>query len=277
MALREPNSSSSSDRMGSLSMQVLTPARVLPTAQAKIHLPIEILEQIVNYMPVQTQLRFARTSRAMRDMVYDDSRWVAKLKAMGAWNEEDAKRALEEEITRRKKAIQRANEEAALGRAVTNGSTTTTLFDVNIERKKLEGFPVASMKQTNDLLDFRFEGPEAFGEFQSVSGRKDEKMDIFAPLNILSSVVSRRGQARSEFGKVYAVLAPLYIDLANSSDPDRSMAFQHRERPEERAKLLNVLELFGRAKAVDNWTTFQRQITWITETFERQMLDEFEE
>jgi recyclin-1 len=259
-------------------MQVLTPARVLPTLPPKMRLPIEILEQIMNYMPVQTQLRFARTNRAMRDMVYDDSRWIAKLKAMDIWNEEDAKRALEEEITLRKSALQKAQVEAVLGRAVTNSSATTTLFDVSIERKKLQGFPVSSMKETDDLLDFQFEGPEAFGEFQSVSGVEDQKMvDYSAPLNILSSVVSRRGQARSEFGRVYKVLAPLYIDLANSSSPDRSMAFRHRERPEERAKLLKVLELFGRARAVDNWTKCQREITRIIEAFERQMLNEFEE
>ena len=93
----------------------------------------------------------------------------------------------------------------------------------------------------------------------------------------LSSVVSRRGQARLEFGKVYATLAALYIDLANSNSLDEAAIFRHRRQPEEQAKLLKVLELFGRARAVQDWTKCQKRIAWITETFERQMLTEFEE
>src|ERR1700736_633238 len=133
-APREP-ASSSRGRIG-LSMEVLTPTRILPKAPAKMSLPVELLQEIVDFMPVQTQLTFARTSHAMRDMIYDDSRWVAKLKAMGAWNEEDARRHAEEEITRRREQKQRAQAEAILGRALTNGVTTTTLFDATLEAKK---------------------------------------------------------------------------------------------------------------------------------------------
>src|SRR5271169_5458793 len=119
MAPRESNSSFSRGRIPPVSMAVLTPTRFLPTPTPKMSLPIELLEQIVDYMPVQTQLRFARTSHAMRDMVYDDTRWVTKLKDMGVWNEEDARRAVEEEIALQREAVQRAKEEAVLGRTVT--------------------------------------------------------------------------------------------------------------------------------------------------------------
>lgn len=251
-------------------MQVLTPTRLLPTPAPKMFLPIELLEQIVDYMSVQTQLRFARTSHAMRDMIYDDTRWVTKLKVMGSWNEEEARRAVEEEITLRREAIQRAKEEAILGRTVSNSSTT--LFDANIERKRIE------VNATGDLLDFQTDNSESFGEFQSVTAGPGERaVDTVSPLNVLNSVISRRGQARSEFGRIYATLAPLYIDLANSNSLDEATAFRHRRQPEEQAKLLKVLELFGRARAVDNWTRCQKRIAWITETFERQMLTEFEE
>ena len=83
MAPREPNLSTSRGRTVPVSMQILTPTRPFPPQAAKMSLPMGLIEQIVDYMPVQTQLRFARTSHAMRDMIYDDTRWVSKLKIMG--------------------------------------------------------------------------------------------------------------------------------------------------------------------------------------------------
>jgi len=267
----------------SLSMAILTPLKASRATPAKMFLPVEVLEQIVDYMPAQTQLRFARTNRTMRDMVYDDSRWVAKLKAMGAWNEEDARRAAEEELERQREAYQRARQESVLGRTVSNGTGSTTIFDVNIERKKVDlamPAPPVTQIQTGDLLDFtQFDSPaEAFGDFQSVSaGQEDQPSQSMPdPLRVLSLVVSRRGEARSEFGIVYAALAPLYIDLVNSNSMDESKAFRYRKEPEEQAKLLKILELFGRSRSVPDWTRCQKRMTWFTETFERQMITEFE-
>jgi recyclin-1 len=279
-------------------MAVLTPTRLFTSSTpAKMTLPVELLEQIVDYMSVSTQLVFARTNHAMRDMVYDDTRWVAKLKAMGAWNEDEARRAAEEEVRSRQEAMQRAKQEAVLGRQVVNGSagvgigtSSTTLFDVNVEKRKYENrsslpppmmMPVTPLKNgMGDLLEFGLDSPEAFGDFQSVSPAESpvlKPVDALAPLTILDSVLSRRGQARDEFGKVYETLAPLYIDLANANSLDDAAVFQHNRQPEEQAKFLKVLELFGRSRAVDNWTRCQKRIAWITETFERGALTEFEE
>jgi recyclin-1 len=277
MAPRESGSSSSRGHTRPLSMQVLTPQRIHPPSPQKMSLPVELLEQIVDYMPVPTQLRFAQTNHAMRDMVYDDTRWVVKLKAMGTWNDEEARRAAEEELILQRQALYRATEEAVLGRPVTNGTSTTTIFDAS-EIQKLEIFPVPPVKDNDDLLDLQSDSLEAFGEFQSVSAFPEEKaVDSVGALNILSSVVSRRGQARSEFGRVYAVLAPIYVNLSNSSSLEDSTVFRQLQQKEEQAKLLKILELFGRSRAVDDWTRCQKRIAWITETFERQMLTEFEE
>ena len=271
MAPREPNPSTSRGRIGPVSMQVLRPTRPPSRPPSKMSLPIGLLEQIVDYLPVQTQLRFARTNHTMRDLIYDDTRWVSKLKAMGVWNEEEARRAAEEEINQRREAIQRAKQEAVLGRSITNGATT--LFDADVEGRIIGALAVTPFKTGVGLLD---DTPEAFGEFQSVSSAAEKPVDTFSPLRVLSSVLSRRGQARSEFGKVYATLAPLYIDLANSNSIDDAAIFRHRRQPEEQAKLLKVLERFGRAKAVDEWTRCQKRIRWITEAFERQILTDFE-
>lgn len=277
MAPRESTPSTSRGYILPTSMQVLTPVRAAPKPLPKMSLPIELLEQVVEYMPVQTQLRFAQTSRAMRDMIYEDTRWVVKLKAMGVWDEEEARRAAEEELEVRRETARRAKEEAVLGRTVTSDTRTTTLFDATVEKKKIAAALVTPIKTTEDLLDFQFDNSEAFGEFQGVSPISSGKeIDGTYLSNVLSSVVSRRGQARSEFGKVYAKLAHLYIDLANSTSPEDAAIFRHRQQPEEQAQLLRVMELFGRARAVDDWRRRQKRITWITKTFERQMLTNFE-
>ena len=40
---------------------------------------------ILDYLPVADQIRMARTSRRLQEMVYDDTRWVSRLKSMGCW------------------------------------------------------------------------------------------------------------------------------------------------------------------------------------------------
>lgn len=213
----------------------------------------------------------------MRDMVYDDARWTVRLKDMGVWNEEEARRAADEEGFLQREAALRAKQESILGRTLTNGGVgSTTLFDANAEQRKGS---VNVGKGTDDLLDFQGDKTDDFGEFQSVDTPTVVKKPVEAvsPLNVLSSVVSRRGKARAEFGKVYATLAPMYISLANSNSLEEAAIFRHRRQPEEQAKLLKVLELFGRSRSVDDWTRCQKRIAWITETFERHMLTEFEE
>jgi recyclin-1 len=272
MAPRESSSTFSRGSIPPVTMQVLTPTKFVPAPPPKMTLPIAIVEQIVDHMSVPSQLTFARTSRAMRDMVYDDSRWVSKLKAMGVWNEEAARKAVEEELMHKRDIEKRAKEEAVLGRPVMTPDTTT-IFDAALEKRKLDPFG------NEDLLDFQPDSPEAFGEFQSVSVESPAPSPIepVLPLKILSSVVSRRGQARQEFGRVYEVLSPLFVELGNANSLEEAAAFRHWRKPEEQAKLLHAVTIFGRSASVDNWTKCQKRIAWITETFEREMIIEFEE
>ena len=275
MAMHESDPSSLRVGHNNLSMQVLKPVNIRPPP-FRMALPAELLEEIIDYLPVKTQLVFARTSRAIRDMVYDDTRWVAKLKAMGVWNEEEARRTVEKELQLQQEAIQRAKQEAVLGRRVTasNKTNTVTIFDAAQEIASPKPF----IKVTDDLLDLGGDGGDVFGDFQSVSiSPEATATDFCAPLNILSSVISRRGQARSEFGKVYAGLAPIYTKLCHADSLEDVSTFRQLQRLEDQATLLKILELFGRARAVDNWTKCQKRLAWHAEMFESRMLTEFEE
>jgi len=206
---------------------------------------------------------------------------------MGVWDEEEARIAAEEENIAQRKREERLTQEAVLGRRLTLPNTTlppvpatTTIFDASVEEEKTK-FQKPIPIPNGDLLDFDITTPdEAFGEFISVNGTANEDIlqtDQIDPLTVLSNVVSKRGYARKEFGNVYKCLAPLYIDLCNTASLESAKAFRNRKQLEEQAQLLHVLELFGKTNSVDDWTRCQKRIAWITETFERQTLTEFEE
>lgn len=63
---------------------------------------------------------FARTSKRMQEMVYDDTRWVQRLKSMGCWNDVEAKQRFEEAM-RRKTEAQRLEEAQRTGVAQQGG------------------------------------------------------------------------------------------------------------------------------------------------------------
>uniref|UniRef100_L7J0X7 F-box protein pof6 n=1 Tax=Pyricularia oryzae (strain P131) TaxID=1143193 RepID=L7J0X7_PYRO1 len=62
---------------------------------------------ILDYLPVSDLMRFACVSRRMQEMVYDDTRWVARLKSMGCWDEAEARRRWDEAVARRQAAGER--------------------------------------------------------------------------------------------------------------------------------------------------------------------------
>lgn len=62
----------------------------------------------------------------MREMVYDDTRWVARLKSMGLWNDVEARRRFEEAVRRRREAQEREARERAAAAAAAAGTSGGT-------------------------------------------------------------------------------------------------------------------------------------------------------
>ena len=52
---------------------------------------LEIISLILDYLPVADLIKWARVARRTREMVYDDAKWVPRLRAMGCWNEAAAR------------------------------------------------------------------------------------------------------------------------------------------------------------------------------------------
>ncbi|KAI0157443.1 exocyst complex component Sec10-like protein [Xylariaceae sp. FL1272] len=251
----------------------LPKSSILSTLQAtsmldsKTSLPAEIIVAILDYLPVPDLMRFARTSSRMREMVYDDTRWIARLKSMGVWSDIEAKKRFEE-------AVRRRREQAA--RTATNGGpgapagiqASMTIFDAALEEER-------RARETSAKPDVRIDGFETLS--LNSSQAKSPFQDPMALLDILKNVRSARGQGRQEFGKVYGALAPFYLDLSRAKTHTEPIVFKVFRDPESQARMLFNLQTFSKSDWTDGYEQRQEKVSNMTTVFEGAVLREFEQ
>ena len=211
----------------------------------KAELPNEILATILQYLPVPDLCRAARVSLLLKDLVYDDRRWVQKLKLMDVWSDEQARIHAEDEAFRRQ---QRINAKKAAKEADDSQS----------------GTPIRS-KPEKHLL-----------EFTPKKANFDSDETEFEALHVLEKCRSIRGTARREFAKIWVALYPLYEDLTRVETSSEAILFKRFRLPEDQARMLRQLVVFGQARAVDGWQGKNDRIASLIILFENAALREFE-
>lgn len=219
---------------------------------------------ILDYLPVSDLMRAARASRRLREMVYDDTRWVSRLKSMGCWDEAEAKRRFEEAMRRRREAAERAN--AAQGGAP-GRPAKTTLFDAVAEEDRRQR--AAAAATANSVAD-------GF-ETMSLTAPKDPSQDSGAILDVFKNVRSIRGYARQEFGKIYGALAPFYYDLIHAKSHSDPIVFKVFPDPERQARMLSNLRVFARCDWAQGWGPREEKLMTMVGIFESAVLREFEQ
>lgn len=249
---------------------------------------IELINTILDYLPVPDIFSFARTSKRMQEMVYDDTRWIQRLKSMGCWNETEARQRFEEAM-RKKLEAQRAEEAARAGVAF-NGSangmpldggddqrkTSVTLFDATLEEEMQRD----SMDQKTRLRTATLD--KGFNDMTLSSSATSPPpptvaSDPQAALTVLSKVRSIRGMARQEYGKVYGALAPFYFDLARSRSHTDPILFRTYRDPEQQALILAQLKTFAKSDYAQGWNVREEKLDTMTGIFENAVLREFEQ
>ncbi|KAK4950533.1 hypothetical protein LTR28_007047, partial [Elasticomyces elasticus] len=249
----------------------------------------ELIATILDYLPVQELLRFARVSKRMQEMVYDDTRWQQKLRGMGLWNEAEARQRAEEGM-RRKMEAQRAREVeesrrtgAGLSGSVNGiaggGSTTlksTTLYDANVEEtryhRSVEQLPVPRPRESvADGFDDMTLSPD------SPTVSRKTTWDPASALGVLNRVRSVRGYARQEYGKIYGALAPFYFDLVKSETSSERLIFRTFNDPEQQAQVLTQLKVFALNDTTQGWQQREEKLESMTGIFENAVLQEFEQ
>ncbi|KAI1036915.1 hypothetical protein LB503_003144 [Fusarium chuoi] len=239
---------------------ILSTLKATEMLDTKASLPAEILVTILDYLPVADQLRFARASHRMRDMVYDDTRWVSRLKSMDCWDEVEARRRFEDAVRRRRESANAAAKQAK-GLASPTQSTGTTLFDASLEEAK-----------NRAVADIR----DGF-ETMAVGASTNPAEDPAAYLDVFKKARSIRGGARHEYGKIYGALAPFYFDLVKARSHADPIVFQAFRDPEKQAQMLANLKRFAHSDWSTGCQEREEKLSSMMGIFESAVLREFEQ
>ncbi|EPE09418.1 secretion pathway protein sls2 rcy1 [Ophiostoma piceae UAMH 11346] len=289
---------------------ILGVLQATPLDDTKPVLPAEILVKILDYLPVADQMRFARASRRLHEMVYDDTRWVSRLQSMGLWNEAEARRHFEGAMAKRRRDAAAAAAAASANSANAPGgsgpvggggiaagrarqtSGTTTLFDASLEEERRRQQRLQQQQQQQQQQQEASELRDGF-ETLAITGSGDASSstphtrtgsqaknpfeDPEALLNVLKSVQSVRGHARDEYGKVYGALAPFYWDLQSAKTHADPVVFKVFRDPERQANMLSNLRVFAQSDWAQGWHKREEKVLTMTNIFESAVLREFEQ
>jgi recyclin-1 len=260
---------------------VIASLKATTMVESKPVLPAEIISTILDYLPILDLMSFARTCRRMQEMVYEDSRWVQRLKVMGAWNDGEARRRFEAALKAKREIMRtRAEEEGKRSGIGVNGGlsqrkTSTMLFDAGVEeerqRKSVETASHATKLPVDGFETLTLSAPP----LSPIS--RAPMLDPEALLNVFLVVRSVRGSARREYARIYAALAPFYFDLAKSKSHIDPVLFRVYREPEQQAQMLAHLLKFARSDWAQGWRQREERVVTMIGIFETAVLREFEQ
>jgi recyclin-1 len=215
----------------------------------------------------------------MKEMVYEDARWVQRLKRMNVWNETEARQRKDSQV----KAHMSANgrRQSTIDRNVINGKGRP-LQETNIFRNGTsDGFVASPItagrpayqntpKNAHTALVDGFDavilsGPN--GAPPQIAGEES--------LSVLRRVKSIRGHARHEYAKVYKALGPFYNDSLVTASPMECLIFQRYQLPEQQAVLLAQVITFARSDFSPGSDARDHHLSEIASIFDTAALLEF--
>ena len=223
----------------------------------------------------------------MREMVYDDTRWVPRLQLMGCWNESEARRRAEAARRKRLETLQSLQQQEAkkVGIGVngapngTNGAeqprrSSVTLFDAATEvqgRNHVNGDPP---KTAVLELDDGFDALNLTHKERPVSYKAP---DASSRLKVLSQVRSLRGFARQEYGRVYGALAPFYLNAVRCENHTNATIFRTYRDPDQQAQMLSNVTKFSNSDMAQGWQQRNEKFAALVAAFEQAVSREFEQ
>lgn len=195
-------------------------------------------------------------------MVYDDTRWIRRLKQIGCWDEAEAREEAEKAraLNPLRPDIAPSAELAVRIPTIALPKKADTAQQDKVAKEASEGFDAVEMDT----------GP-------SYKGRK---LQIANAITVLKNVKSIRGDARREYGKVHAALAPFYDDIVNSTlsiedIPAESVVFKAYSTPEQQASILANIRAFARSDNAPGGFEREQKLLEVIQLFETAALREF--
>ncbi|PYH49923.1 exocyst complex component Sec10 family protein [Aspergillus saccharolyticus JOP 1030-1] len=215
-------------------------------------LPAEIMSSILDYLSPVDLIRVARSSKLLREMAYDDTRWVQKLKQIGCWDELEARKHVED--------------------------TFGTIADMkSVEHKEAADLQEAidATRKPDPTLNSLADG---FDQIElstpAVTNIRDDSEDD-PVLGVLKQVKSMRGEARQEYGKIHAALAPYYNSIITSGASSDCLLFRDYSDPRQQAQILSQLQAFANSDTTDGWHERTQQLQSAVSVFETNAVKEF--
>lgn len=253
------------------SLRYFSPERNPITPRPHTKRLVEILAKIVDYLDVPDLLRFARVSRRMQEMVYDDAKWVHRLKKMGCWDESDARKRADS-IKQPSTPGPRQN---TLDPNLVNGKgRPEVLFDMNSPTNaKRRHAPLISPFRPQPTASDGFDVAEL--ATSKAVPTPSLPVDTEAVLSTFKNVKSLRGQARREYAKIYKLLGPYYINLNTVSNPMQARIFGDFSAPEQQAQLLADLQTFSQSDFSPASASREMRIKTAADMFDTAALLEF--
>ncbi|GFF60320.1 F-box protein pof6 [Aspergillus lentulus] len=215
-------------------------------------LPAEIMSSILDYLSPVDLIRAARSSKLLREMAYDDTRWVQKLKRMRCWNEFEARKHIEE----------------TFGTIANVESVEQQQAAEQTEQPISEQAPAISLNTLSDGFD-------QIKLSTSVPPEEVHELERDPVLGALKQVRSVRGEARIEYGKVHAALAPFYDDIITSGPSPDNLLFKEYPDPEHQAQILSQLRLFAKCDTTEGWRERNARLQSAISMFETAAMKEF--
>ena len=174
----------------------------------------------------------------MHEMVYEDSRWVARLKRMGCWNEAEARRRAEGS-----RSEAQARRKSTIDRSLVNGKgRPEVLFhadpnDSPARRRPGIQTPHKVKAESTDGFDLV--------TLSSPAAQTPVTEHSSSALTAVQDVRSLRGRARQEYGKVYRAVGKFYIDAITTANPKSTLIQRTYSIPIEQAQMLSQVSILS--------------------------------
>ncbi|OQE28819.1 hypothetical protein PENSTE_c003G01834 [Penicillium steckii] len=224
---------------------------------ARGSLPAEIMDSIIEYLDPVDLIRAASSCRLLHEMAYDDTRWVQRLKRIGCWDESDARKHAETifgTVANLDTVKQKEMAEEVRSAIPTISLEKIPNSDVNDLSDGFDKIELGKAAPQTDILEMDDEDPT---------------------LSILQNAKSIRGEARQEYGKIHAALAPFYNDIALKGPSTENLVFTKYKDPQAQAKILSQLLAFANSDMTDGWQDRVERLENTISMFETAALNEF--
>ena len=214
-------------------------------------------------------------------MVYDDTRWVRKLRAMGCWNEASARARTEERRRKKMHILHEVNQDISISpppsRSTMNSQTPSIMLSAPPGRNNGE-----SLAGESDERESQSPAVDGFDQI-SLSPATPAPPSPVKPLDsemtlyIMDHVRSIRGHARGEYGRVYAALLPFYKDATRSKHPSNAKIFRVYRDPTQQAQMLSQLTRFAKSDSAQGSLQREKRILFMVSAFEDAVAKEYEQ